>query len=715
MKFTKTTTIILIAVIAGAGITGATLGIFYLINVSSQNALENADVDVDSLEILSVNNNTVEIRLIGTITNPSGISATLHPMTLSVEYLNNEIGITQTTTININGVSTEINQTVSVNITNSTQFMYFMDDFLKNSTINLEVSGLASITAVGISINKPVTKNIAITGMNNQFNLTVINFGIINANSTHITANITTEIKNPSSIKITLTNVYFDVFWQNQSLGELLIQNLIINTGNNNECVVGIVKLDNLTHFDKMVDNLLNNTDITLNIKGKTSENNVLSLYISRLDLNVLMPGLDAFDCIILAINLTDCSNNSFSMNVLLEIYNPTSGPVSIYNITFNTTYNGEQLGLVSFPDLTVNSGTETYLVAVNFTLTNDTLLSEILTNYLSGIDVNITFIGVANGSNVISNMVDGYEKNVTLPASINFNYGIGTINLVNSSAKTLTFNTTLIVNNPTPLTVYLNATLNVTYKVSWIGNLTADSITLIPGTNNIPVQIIISGEKNMSAVEELLSQHINGNTVELILNGTINLQVDGMKNAINTSFNTKVNFDGNQDQLITQIRLNFIVLNVNWASYPTITYSMNAYVNATVFNPFNFSINITYLEYDIYFDDNDGCLIQAYIFLFGTVTIANYPQKSNINIDNITKNYTASPPEIKLNGNSYQNISETISSSDPELCSRLYDEYYQDDDLVIDIKNGKMQVQIGDFSVWVSFEFLDVPVPNTT
>ena len=714
MKFTKTNAIILFIIIAGASISGLGIGLWFIFNMQSNNALANADVSVDSAEVSGVNNDTMEVKISGTITNPSGINAILHPMSFTIKYLNLELGTGQITEISITGVTTHFNQTVNITVKNNNNFNMFVNDFITNATVKVELTGNAFITALGFSITKPVSKTISLNGMNNQLNFTIVSFSILNASSTKFRANITTEIENPSTLKLNLNDVHFNISWQNEILGELIIPQLSIQEGIKNITIIGIVSLVNSTRFDNMVDQLLNNTDILLNITGIPSKNNILSYYISKLNLSVLMPGLEAFDCVILAINLTDCSNDSFDLDVMLEIYNPTSGSVNISNIYFNTSYNGEQLGTVSFPNLTVYSGTEKYLVNVTFTLTNATLLSDILTNYLSGTEINITFIGVANGSNVISNMVDGYKKNITLPASPPFNYGINSISLINSTAKTLTLNATLMVNNPTPLSVSLNATLNTTYKTEWIGNLTAKSINLISGNNNIHVQIIISGEKNISAVEDLLSQHINGNIVELILNGSINIKVDGMKSTVNTSYNSIVNLTGIHDDLITQVRLNFIELKVDWSSYPSISYAMNAYVNATIYNPFNFSINITYLEYSIYFDDPDGCLIQAYIPFVGTVTIANYPSKYHVNIDNITKNYTANPPPIKLNNVSYKNISETISSSNDELCSRLYDDYYQDNDLTIDITHGKMQVKIGDFKVWISFEFLDVPVPQT-
>ena len=83
-----------------------------------------------------------------------------------------------------------------------------------------------------------------------------------------------------------------------------------------------------------------------------------------------------------------------------------------------------------------------------------------------------------------------------------------------------------------------------------------------------------------------------------------------------------------------------------------------------------------------------------------------------NIYIDTITKNYTSSPLEIPAN--STREISETISTTSEDIYCRLYDEYYQDNDLYIDVKNGKMQIDIGGFRPWITVEIYDIYVPET-
>ncbi len=702
MQFTKGKTIILIAIIVGASIAGIGIGLWFFINTQSENVLENTEVSINNVEIISADNDSVEVRIIGNIINPSGISAILDPMTLAVDYQGVQIGTTQTVTINVVGTNTPFNFTTTISISNFEQFSKFLDAFIENESVNLEISGTATIHAVGISINKNIVKTIAMNGMDDKLNFTVVDFKIINASSTDINANLTIEIENPSSITLNLNNINFNISWQNKILGQLDISTLKILGGIHNTTLIGRVILKNSTLFDEMVDQLLNNTDIQLNMQGLKSSNNILSNYISKLNINVIMPGLKAFDCIILAIRLIDSTNESFDLSVDLQIYNPTSGPVNIYNITFNTTYKGDQLGTVVFPDLTVESGTKTYTVNVTFILTNTTMLSEILTKYLSGEEINITFIGVADGTDVIAQMLDGYQRNVTLPAFTELQYSIGIMNFVNATEQTLTFNTTITMENPSPLNILLNnSCLDTYYQDYWAGNITFGFVNLTPGINVIDIQVIISGEKNSSNIEDLLSEYINGNDVIINIIGNLSIKLSGMAEPINVTFKLNKTITGFQGQLVKGVKLNFITL----AVYPNML--MQAHVNATIYNPFNFTINITYLEYDVYFDDEDG-----YVIVISPLITFSGDKKMNIYIDTITKNYTSSPLEIPAN--STREISETISTTSEDIYCRLYDEYYQDNDLYIDVKNGKMQVDIGGFRPWITVEIYDIYVPET-
>ena len=126
----------------------------------------------------------------------------------------------------------------------------------------------------------------------------------------------------------------------------------------------------------------------------------------------------------------------------------------------------------------------------------------------------------------------------------------------------------------------------------------------------------------------------------------------------------------------------------------------MTATVNATLYNPFNFAVNITYLNYDVYFDDDDG-----YTIPFGN----SGGVLNDIMLGNIEKNYSSSP--IEMNSLAQIDIGESLSSSNQEVVERLYSEHILENDLTINIKNGIMHGEIGEFTFEIEFSFSDIPV----
>ena len=691
----KILAIIVVAITAtGIGI-GTGLGIYF----GTDYALNNAAVNISGVDILSTNQNTINVQITGTISNPAGIPATLGATTLTVTYQNINLGTTQITGMAIGASGAAINQIVDITITNFTHFSNFMKDFIEQATVNLQVRGVAPITAVGLSVNKAITKTITLNGMNNQFNITVNGFSIINATSTTVTVNVTTNVTNPSSVNINLQNVKFNVSWNGSALGQLNISQMAIITGSHNISTIGTIYLENVTHYQEMVNSLLAQNDIELELTGITSGNNILDAYINGLQRNVTLPGLKPFDVAILSIDLTNSSTDAFWADVGMVIFNPINGTVNIQNINFTVNHSNQELGIVVFPNLNVDSGTHAYNVSVKFTLTNLTLLSEILTDYLNGEDVTLLFIGNASSTDAVSAVLNNYQENVTLPALVSsIEYGISDLNFKNSTANMCIFNTTLNVTNPSDLNVTLNITLNATYEGSWIGNLTITNENLSPGVNLLEVEVILSDEENRTAVEDFLSNYMNGTNTNITLSGNASIQIAGMVSTLNTTLNFEIEWKGLQGNLIQSITL----VSISVTYYPPGSLSFTANARVTVQNPLNFSINITYLEYDVYFDDPDGYSIPIPIPPYSYSDVAAY----NIFIDDVAKNYTQNPPEVQFSAGETRNLDEAVSNNTQNVCSRLYDEYVQDNDLLIDIRNGIMQIALGDFKVMLEFNF---------
>ncbi|MHA1819888.1 MAG: DUF3712 domain-containing protein [Promethearchaeota archaeon] len=693
----------LIAIIVALAIIvpSTSIGIYFGVKNIGQKTIEDAEIEIDNVEVNSADDNSLNVTISGSIKNPSQLSGNLDGADLTIEYQNKTIGTTQMQSLSINAGITNFTQNLSITVTNKSNYLEFVGDFIKNSSISLGITGDVNISSGAISFSTKISKVITLKGLNNELSFSVQNFGIIDANSTSFDANVTIEINNPSSISLFISQGLFAIYVNNSVLGNLSLNNLKIMSGDHNYTMKVVVNIEDENLFTNVSNDILSNISVDLEFRGIASDNNLLSRIFSELDLGFTMPGFTPAECVILDVTLINSSSNSVTFSVDLEIYAPIISSIELHNLTFNTTYKNEELGLIDFGNITVYSGDHIYSVNSTLTFTNTSLLSDLLTDYLNGSVITLYTEGISNGTDIISEVINGYKQNITLPSSPDFTYDLQTLKLVNSTNSSLTFNSTIEITNPNPLNVTLQSLLfNVSYQGSWIGNITLNNEELNAGVNNISVQVILSDSENKSAVEDFLSNYVSGNDVSLYVYGNISLLLAGMTSTLNITITRTENFAGLDKDIIKSVRLNFIVLTMDWGSS---TFNMQANVNATISNPFDFDINVTYIYYKIYFDDDDG---------FSIPFIISYPPKNHIYLDTIEHNYTSSPEQVVASSDKVLN--EVISSNNAETCSRLYDEYYNDNDLAIDIESGILEVKIGGFTATLNFNFADVPVPNS-
>ena len=205
--------------------------------------------------------------------------------------------------------------------------------------------------------------------------------------------------------------------------------------------------------------------------------------------------------------------------------------------------------------------------------------------------------------------------------------------------------------------------------------------------------QIILSGEQDKIAVEEFLSNHVSGFDTDLNLDGNISFRLMGMSDFINITINQTITLNGLADDLIKPIFLNSLEITISLPS----TFIITANMDATIANPFNFAINVTHLDYEVYFDDADGCYIPP--------VGPNYAPENHIFIT-----YIDNSSSVEINANSEQILQESVNINNKELAFRLNDEKNKGN-LKIDITNGIMHVLIGEFSIEIEFSFSKIPV----
>jgi len=265
----------------------------------------------------------------------------------------------------------------------------------------------------------------------------------------------------------------------------------------------------------------------------------------------------------------------------------------------------------------------------------------------------------------------------------------VDSIEVQSADESSLTVNISGTIENPSPVDATIDPmNLTISYDGSEFGETQTTTITAQAGNSTFN-QICVVTITDPVQFGLFLTEFVSESSVFVDINGTANITAAGILLTKNISKSVEV--DGKTDELIQSVNLLFINLEIS-------PLDMSANVSATLYNPFNFAINITYLEYDVYFDDGDGVTLPSY-----------YAPKTDIFIEHIERNYSSSP--IEMNSLTHLDMIESMESDDLELVTRLFYEYAIDDDLFIDIKNGIMHGEIGEFTFEIEFSFSDVPV----
>lgn len=368
---------------------------------------------------------------------------------------------------------------------------------------------------------------------------------------------------------------------------------------------------------------------------------------------------------------------------------------VTMENLNFTVSYESQTLGNISLPILELMPGTTTYTVETNFTVTNNTLFNELLNRYLTGSEVPLTVRGAPGGTDILSMVLADYETTIILPA-MDLDVQVVGFDLVGTTSSTVHVVANITLTNPLSMNVTLQAAnLTLAYQGSPIGNLTLGDVTLTPGVNLITVDIYLSQDYNESAITELLSNYLNGITSEITVWGWFTSDLGGIIAPADVEFQTATVLVGIEDELLQSISIDSITISLT-------TWSITIDASAVIFNPLSFDVNITSMSYDIYFDDDDGASMWPY----------SYPPRNDIFLATVTHDYSSDYLEIQ--GSSTATVNAQVSISDTELAVRLYDEYYVDNDLHVDILNGQLTVRLGAFEITLAFSFTNMYVPNS-
>lgn len=631
------------------------------------------------------------------ITNPSTITGILKALYLDVLYEDQLLGTVNFTDIPLEQGSNVVDANATFIPENTDALTDFAAQYISGQTVVLTVKGSPTGNTLS-SLLSGWSQEIELRS-DQGINFKVTSIGLINSTSNSVFLHFDFQIVNPTDAKIELSNLIFNVTLLDTGdyLGNITIPELQLDTGLNNISIDTEFFPSNTSLVADIVNDYLEGTELHFVITNMNTNDTLIGKILAGIKINATLPGANPLDIFIVSITIKDIISENVTMAVNVSITNPSASTVHMENVTFETYYKDEFLGNITLVSLDVAPGTHLYTVDVVFTPSNQTLLKLLATEYVNGVPINLTIKGCPTSDDVLSKVLQRYLTSILVPP-LDLQFRVDNFTLLETTETTLVFGVNVTLSNSLQSQIEVwNVTLNIYYNDIYIGNCSIDSLTLIPGTATYEINGTLDTSANRTNVNAFLSKYITGSDILLDLRGYLMTNLSGLIENTSIPISFQYVLEGNKEDLVTDVNLYSLTIDLD-------DMRIIATAKANIHNPLNFNISITYLKYDIYFDDKNGVNVWY---------LPYYPPKYNILIDTI-ENTTLSTNPIELSANSTTTISQDVDIVDDELAVRLYEEYEIDSDgdgLIISILNGVMTVKIGVFEAQVYFEIPDVEV----
>lgn len=647
-------------------------------------------VDVHQVTISDIGANTINGTVSVLLVNPTIVEGLLRNVLLDVVYEEEVMGAVNISTLALTAGENEITADFVLAPENQEGISDLAAAYLDGGSVSLTIRGSESGNTLSALLAG--WEETVVIQCTQSFQLLISEFGIISSTEDTVTLSVGMDLYNPVG-SVDLVDTQLDLWWIEESslVGTIEMPTTPLTLGWNNQSLEVTLVPTTPSTVAEIVDAYLGGDSVTLRLQGSPGGDSILDTMMENLILEFDLPAASPMDIAVISIELVHAETEQLTLNVSVQITNPTPSTVDVSELIFETSFDSQTLGNITLSTLSVTSGRNTYNVTVNFTVTDSGLMTDLLTSYLCNEEILLGLECVSAGADLLSNVINDYIGEIQLPA-FDIQPQINDLVVTNSSEDTLSIQVNLTLANPTSIDVVLDdVAFDLFYQGIFIGNVTAnESLVLDSPLNEFVLDGVLSAEVNRTNLEFFLSNYIGGQLLEVVVAGTVASNFSSLIPLTAVSINVTVSMLGIQDQLVSLIEVQSITVSLSPIGF-------SATVQATISNPFGFEIDVIDMTYDIYFNDTDGVVIWP---------LYNYGSKYDIHMASIADDNMFTLP---ASGDVQRDAS--LSSTDQELSVRLHDEYNTKHQLVINILNGVLTIRIGNFELTVAFELFSLSV----
>jgi hypothetical protein len=644
-------------------------------------------LSISHLHLLEWVNDIVNLTMTWGIYNPLIFAGKLGTVAFEVYYQATMLGILETYNITIEQGQNNLLTEGTLYLRAQDVFHEVFQQLMDGMVITLTLRGNPNAYDMFSRILSTWSTDVSLEP-DGSVEMIIENILFVDSTPEHLTMVVDYCIVNPCPLSTEPQAFTGSVYYQNELLGEMTTSPAALKPGENFGKGTCVLTTANTALGSEMMCEYLNGNDIILKYVGTvTTDTSGISLF--ELEINLPCWG---YKLTMELIDLTfiKAETDFLVTEVRVRISNPTVFEGDVGTVLFDTYYLGELVGTFEIANFTINHGTYDLLLTSILTPTNPQLLTTMISDLFTGLNADLLIRGADDSEHILGRFLAGYETTITIYSTGALQINILSIDVVAGLEDAIVLSVDCTITNPTTMSANLSELhFDMIHEGEKVGDFIMPPTFIIPGVNHLTTLNTLSG--NMTHISRILSDYIMKKNTTFTIQG--NKTYDhGILAKVLMNWSQEVVLPGVTEDLIEAVHIDniYIVLSgINIGFYADTT--------ATVHNPTDFDLNVTYAYYDIYFDDDDGCPL--------------YPEpKYNIYVDSIALDFTLEP--LSIEAHTSINIQASLSNNTSECAFRLNDEYNNDNDLYVDAI-GYMIVNIGEFYCKIYFEVYDIYVPN--
>ncbi|KAI9279037.1 hypothetical protein BC943DRAFT_298272, partial [Umbelopsis sp. AD052] len=531
-----------------------------------QSIVNSAVLSFDSIVLSSPTNSNFQVQMNGKLTGTGPFSATISfPTPLSVAWEGRTLG-----TVSMSNIQTQpdVGATFSVtgafSITDNGAMGDFAAYMLNNNDFSWEITGNSvSVTALGYTFTGlSMVKDVSLTGMQSfkdDVSITAFNLPANDPNG-GIVLDVTTAIKNPSTVGVDLSGIAFESYLGSVDLGPLSSvgganfpphgQSSVNLTGS----LESQSSSQGLSAIQTLFTNFLSGKATSLTVKGKSASGpsgqvDWLTRAFQSLTIdNVELPGSSGNLSLIPAITLKDLSLDftkgaysplSSSNDIEATLQSPFGFPLDVTSLSQNLAVKvgGMTIANLNIPEnpaTTTGTTVKTGYTDVTFAVPSDA--HEVFNQFTKALTLtgNNTFelSGVVNahtGTNAGAIQLGSIPFDVQTSLMGFNNFGgavtINSISIIGATANYVDTKLSVTLNSPSPITISVgDVTLRVNYNGYDIGPAIIKNLVVKNGANTYDADFQLTptaDPQQQMVLASVLSGYLMHQTFQMQVTGT--------------------------------------------------------------------------------------------------------------------------------------------------------------------------------------------------